>query len=268
MDTCSWLLRHGIAPDRIVWIKPRDSWVLDRAAVQPGMQFARRVLADFSAQSRAIRKATSIDDLYLQLEALGCLMRIDRTVEPTMYRCAILSRGELEKLQLIERVVRMGRVQSIEPGRVMLDGGTFDCDPAALYVDCTGDGIGLREATPIFSPGHLVLQSVRTCQPAFSAAVIARVEAMDADDDVKNEYLWPVPHPTNPIDWLTMAVAFNRNQLKWYSDPELMGWLNRARLNAVSHMQSGDEDAAAGAAAVAPRLRAANEKLEALLAQR
>jgi NAD(P)-binding Rossmann-like domain len=268
MDTCSWLLRHGIAPDRIVWIKPRDSWVLDRAAVQPGMQFARRVLADFSAQSRAIRKATSIDDLYLQLEALGCLMRIDRTVEPTMYRCAILSQGELEKLQLIEHVVRMGRVQSIEPARVVLDRGTIDTNPAALYVDCTGDGIGLRDATPIFSPGHLVLQSVRTCQPAFSAAVVARVEAMDADDDVKNEYCLPVPHPTNPIDWLTMAVAFNRNQLKWYSDPELMHWLNRARLNAVSHMQSGDEDAAAGAAAVAPRLRAANEKLEALLAQR
>ena len=77
MDTCLWLLRHGIAPERIVWIKPRDSWILDRAAVQPGMQFARRVLADFSAQSRAIKKATSIDDLYLQLEALGCLMRID-----------------------------------------------------------------------------------------------------------------------------------------------------------------------------------------------
>ena len=54
MDTCLWLMRHGIAPERLTWIKPRDSWLLDRAAVQPGMQFARRVLADFSAQSRAI----------------------------------------------------------------------------------------------------------------------------------------------------------------------------------------------------------------------
>jgi hypothetical protein len=265
MDTCLWLLRHGIAPDRIVWIKPRDSWILDRSAVQPGMQFARRVLADFSAQSRAIKKATSIDDLYLQLEALGCLMRIDTSVEPTMYRCAILSQGELEKLRLIENVVRMGRVKAVEPGRVDLDEGTIDTDPSALYVDCTGDGIGLREATPVFSPGAITLQSVRTCQPAFSAAVTARVEAMDVDDDTKNDYLWPVPHPTNPIDWVTMTVAFNHNQLRWFDDPELMGWLNRARLNAVSHMQSGDEDAAAGAAAVTPRLHAANEKLEELL---
>ncbi len=265
MDSCSWLMRHGIAPGRITWIKPRESWVLDRAVVQPGHQFARRVLADFSAQSRAIKQATSIDDLHMRLEKYGCLMRIDQAVEPTMYRCAILSRVELEKLRLITDVVRMGHVHSIEPGRVVLDGGTIETDPAALYVDCTGDGIGLREATPVFSPGAITLQSVRTCQPAFSAAVTARVEAMNADDDTKNDYCWPVEHPTNPLDWLTMTVAFNHNQLRWFDDPVLMAWLNRARLNAVSHMQSGDDDAAAGAAVVAPRLRAANEKLESML---
>jgi hypothetical protein len=268
MDTCSWLLRHGIAPDRVTWIKPRESWVMDRAAVQPGLQFARRVLADFSAQSRAIKRATSIDDLYLQLEALGCLMRIDQSVEPTMYRCAILSQHELEKLRTIDGVVRMGHVQSVEPGRVVLDGGTIDTNPSALYIDCTGDGIGLREATPVFSPGAITLQSVRTCQPAFSAAAVAHVEAMDVDDDTRNDYVWPVPHPTVPIDWVTMTVAFNHNQLKWFDDPDMMHWLNRSRLNAVSHMQTDDDAAASGAAMVAPRLRAANEKLEALLSAR
>jgi hypothetical protein len=226
------------------------------------------VLADFSAQSRAIKQATSIDDLYPRLEKLGCLMRIDRSVEPTMYRCAILSQLELEKLRTVEHVVRMGYVQAIEPGRVVLDGGAIDTDPGALYVDCTGDGIGQRDATPLFSPGAITLQSVRTCQPAFSAAVVARVEAMDVDDDVKNDYCRPVPHPTVPLDWVTMTVAFNHNQLRWFSDPELMHWLNRARLNAVSHMQTDDEAAASGAAMVAPRLRAANEKLQALLVDR
>lgn len=152
MDSCLWLLRHGIAPDKLTWIKPRDSWLLDRAAVQPGPQFARRVLADFSAQSRAIAQATSIEDLYLRLEKLGCLLRIDKTVEPTMYRCAIVSRGELEQLRRVTDVVRMGRLRTVEPGRITLDGGTLDIDTDALYVDCTGDGIGTREATPVFSP--------------------------------------------------------------------------------------------------------------------
>ena len=44
-----------------------------------------------------------------------------------------------------------------------------------------------------------------------------------------------------------------------------MRWLNRARLNVVSHMQSDDDAARDGAAQIAPRLRAANAKLEALL---
>src|SRR6201999_4471453 len=33
IDTCLWLLGHGIAPDRLTWIMPRDSWVLDCATV-------------------------------------------------------------------------------------------------------------------------------------------------------------------------------------------------------------------------------------------
>ena len=267
MDTCSWLLRHDIAPERITWIKNRESWVLDRSAVQPGPEFARRVLSDFSAQSRAIKKATSIDDLYLQLEKLGCLMRIDQSVEPTMYRCAILSQTELQKLRTITDIVRLGYVQSIAPGRVTLERGVIETAADTLYVDCTGDGIGQKPPTPVYSPGAITLQSVRTCQPAFSAAVIAHVEAMDVDDDERNEYCRPVPHPTNPLDWVTMTLAFNQNQLKWFSDPAMMHWLNRARLNAVSHMQTSDEQAQQGARMIEPRLIAASAKLNELLAQ-
>jgi hypothetical protein len=265
MDSCTWLMRHGISPDRLTWIKPRDSWLLDRASVQPGPAFARRVLADFSAQSRAIAQAASIDDLFVRLEKLGCLLRIDESVTPSMYRCAIVSRGELEQLRRISDVVRMGRVVALEPGRITLDDGTVDVDPSALFVDCTGDGIGTRPATTIFAGDHVTLQSVRTCQPTFSAAVIARVEAMDTDDDTKNDYCRPVEHPTKPLDWITMTLDFNHNQLTWFDDPELMHWLNRARLNVVSHMQSDDDAALDGAAQIAPRLRAANTKLEALL---
>jgi hypothetical protein len=265
MDACLWLLRHGIAPERLTWIKPRDSWLLDRAAVQPGPPFARRVLADFSAQWRAIKAADSVDDLFARLNERGCLLRIDEAVQPSMYRCAIVSQGELSRLRLIEDVVRMGHVVALEPGRIVLEDGTIDTDPSALHVDCTGDGIGRREATPVFTSDRITLQSVRTCQPTFSAAVTARIEAIDADDDTKNDYCWPVPHPTNPLDWITMTVEFNHNQLRWFEDPELMSWLNGARLNAASHMRAGDDAAQDVLVQIAPRLRAASEKLEELL---
>jgi hypothetical protein len=35
MDACSWLLDNGEDPERIRWIKPRDSWLLDRKTLQP-----------------------------------------------------------------------------------------------------------------------------------------------------------------------------------------------------------------------------------------
>jgi hypothetical protein len=36
MDACLWLLGQGGSPADITWIMPRDSWVLDRARLQPG----------------------------------------------------------------------------------------------------------------------------------------------------------------------------------------------------------------------------------------
>jgi hypothetical protein len=42
MDTCLWLLHHGIAPELLTWIKPRDSWLLNRANVQPGRSSPKR----------------------------------------------------------------------------------------------------------------------------------------------------------------------------------------------------------------------------------
>src|SRR5262249_7426197 len=34
-DGIVWLLLNGVPPDRIVWIRPRDPWMLNRAVVQP-----------------------------------------------------------------------------------------------------------------------------------------------------------------------------------------------------------------------------------------
>lgn len=269
MDACLWLLRHRIAPQRLTWIKPRDSWMLDRAAVQPGSQFAKRVLRDFAYQLQAVQEAESLPDLFDRLEAKGSLQRIDQTVEPTMYRCAIVSQAELTELRRIEDVVRMGHVQAIEPGRVTLDDGTFDIDGSALYIDCSADGFAHREPTPIFTDGHISLQGVRTCQPAFSAAAIAHVEAAYPDDDTRNAFCGPVPYPRQPADWLRMMLAFNKNQLQWFSDPDMMAWVDASRLNVLHHVAAAVSDRAREKiiSVLGAQLPAINDKLETLLAQ-
>ena len=269
MDACLWLLRHGVSPERLTWIKPRDSWILDRAAVQPGSQFAKRVLRDFSAQLNAVLEAESFPDLFARLEAKGCLMRIDQSIDPTMYRCAILSQAELEELRRISDVVRMGHVQSIEPGRITLDGGTRDIDGSALYIDCSADGFARIEPTTVFTDERIALQAVRTCQPAFSAAVIGHVEATYSDDETKNAYCNPVPYPSDPIDWLRMMLAFNKNQLQWFTDPDMMAWVDASRLNVLHHVSAGVSERAREKiiSVLNSNMPVINDKLETLLAQ-
>lgn len=269
MDACVFLLRHGVAPARLTWIKPREAWLMDRATVQPGRQFTKRVLADFTAQLAAVRDATSYPDLFRRLEANGSLLRVDESVEPTMYRCAIVSQGELEMLRSVDDVVRLGQVRAIEPGRVTLSGGTVDVDESALYVDCTADGLGEKAPAPIFDDDRITLQTVRTCQPAFSAAVIAHVEAAYPDDDTRNAFCGPVPYPHVPADWLRMMLTFNRNQLQWFTDPDMMAWLDGARLNILHHVTAGVSERAREKiiGMLGAQLPAINDKLEALLAE-
>jgi hypothetical protein len=267
MDACLWLLRHGIAPQRLTWIKPRDSWLLDRAAIQPGKQFAKQVLGDFSGQLASVLEAESLPDLFDRLEAKGSLLRIDTSVDPTMYRCAIVSMAELDALRDIDDVVRMGHVRSIESGRVTLGGGVRDVDGSAVYIDCTADGLGRREPTAVFSDDHISLQTVRTCQPAFSAAVIAHVEAAYPDDDTRNGFCRPVPYPHEPTDWLRMMLTFNQNQLTWFSDPDMMAWVDAARLNVLHHVTAVVSERAREKiiSVLSSQLPAINDKLEELL---
>ena len=92
----------------------------------------------------------------------------------------------------------MGHVQAIEPGRITLEGGTRDTEDSALYIDCSADGFAHIEPATVFTGDHITLQAVRTCQPAFSAAVIAHVEAAYPDDDTRNAFCSPVPYPPSP----------------------------------------------------------------------
>ncbi|OBI17379.1 MULTISPECIES: NAD(P)-binding protein [unclassified Mycobacterium] len=236
IDTCLWLLGQGIAPDRLTWIAPRDSWLLDRARMQPGPLFAAQIKAGFIAQLRAISDATSVEDLFARLEESGGVLRIDPAVRPTMYRCATVTRLELEQLRRIADVVRLGHLLRVEADRMVLDGGTVASDGNALYIDCTADGAEKRPATPIFDDGRITLQSVRGCQQVFSAALIAHVEAAYHDDPTKNELCVPLPHPDTDLDWLRLALADYSNQLRWLEDPDLTGWMSAARLDLFGHL--------------------------------
>lgn len=156
---------------------------------------------------------------------------------------------------------------TFDTGRVALDGRTLPVAGEALYIDCTAIDLGRGDVTPVFGANRITLQTVRTCQPVFSAALIAHVESAYTDDDTRNLLCRPIPNPEVPLDWLRMMLTYNENQLRWFDEPDMMAWLDSARLNILSH----------ATATVSPRarekiigvlrsqLRSTNDLLEKLL---
>jgi hypothetical protein len=231
MDACIWLLGNGADPDHIRWIVSRDSWVLDRGNVQPGDEFFAALCKSIADQAECASLATSLDDLFVRLEAAGELRRIDPDVKAEAYHCAILSDDELAQLRRIRNVVRLGRVTAIDRAEIFLDRGTIPTSPTCLHIDCSAAGIPGHPSKPVFSGERITLQWVRTCQPTFSAAMIGFVEATFADDDVKNHICNPIAPPTVPLDWLTMMHTELANRANWAEFPEIDTWLSTARLD-------------------------------------
>ena len=234
MDAILWLLANQVAPASIRWVMPRDAWLLNRANFQPGIENYEASLAGIIGQFEAMAEAKSVADLFARLEARELLLRIDQDVQPTTYRCAIVSKTELAQLRRIEDVVRLGHVRGIEPTRMVLDHGSVAADPDTLYIDCSAAAIVMPPKLPVFDGECINLLMVRTCQPVFSAAVIAYVESHVADSVEKNSICTAVPSPEAPIDWLRMWSVNLRNMGRWRQHAGLSAWLLQCRLNAIA----------------------------------
>jgi len=270
MDTALWLLEHGVDPEAITWIRPREAWLLNRANVQPTAPFAHRTLATMVAEFEAARDADSLPDLFARLETARLLQRIDPSTQPTMYRCAIVSEAELAQLRRIANVVRLGHVRAVETDRIVLDHGEIATSARHVHVHCSAAGLPRGPAQAVFQGQRIVPQYVRRCSPAFSAAFIAHLEATLEDEHEKNALCEPVLVPDVPLDWLRMNLQTARNQHRWSQRPALQDWLRRSRLEAYTGLFDQEQNQADPAwFAVQSRLRHARapglERMAALL---
>ena len=236
MDAVLWLLENGVPPERVRWVMPRDAWFMNRANFQTGLDNFERNVGATIAQFDAMIQATSVAELFTRLEEKEQLLRIDPAVQPSTYRCAVVSNPELAQLRRVTDIVRLGRVQSVEPTRLVLTQGSLSADPDTLYVDCSACAITVPPALPVFDGDCINLLFVRTCQPLFSAAVIAYVESHVTDPAEKNALCQVVPSPQQPIDWLRMWLASLGNGARWRQHTGLNAWLMKCRLNGIAVM--------------------------------
>ena len=227
-DACVWLLQRGVEPDAICWVRPRDPWMLNRALIQPDPVIYLGMVADMMQAATA---AASLQDLFLRLEDAGIMLRIDRSVTPTMAKAPTLGSWELELLRTIENVVRRGHIDTVRRGRIDLADGSVAIADDALVVNCAADGLKMLPRVPIWGPEAITLQPIRAGFPCFGAALAGYVEATRTDDDVKNKLCPPSSYGNTLPDWATMNVLGMRNSMSFGAEPDIRAWSDRVALN-------------------------------------
>ncbi len=227
-DACVWLLARGVDPDAICWVRPREPWMLNRAKVQPDPAIFLGLAADIM-QSGA--EATTLEELFLRLEDADVMMRIDRSVVPTMAKAPTLATWELDQLRTLENVVRRGHIKSVEHGRLRFAGGSVAVADDALVVHCAADGLKHRPLVPVWRPEVITLQTIRSGFPCFGAAVVGYVEATRSEDAEKNRLCPPSPYGNSMAEWANMTVLGTRAAMSFSSEPDIAEWANGVALN-------------------------------------
>jgi hypothetical protein len=227
-DAVVWLLARDVDPDAICWVRPRDPWMLNRAVVQPDPAVFTGMVADIFAAAEA---AASLDDLFLRLEDAGVMLRIDRSITPTMAKAPTLAQWELDELRSIENVVRLGHIRSVRPGRLDLEEGSVGLDRDAIVVHCAASGLKYPPSVPIWRPPSITLQPVRAGFPCFGAAIAGYVEATREDDEEKNRLCPPSPYPDSLAQWASMNLLGARAVQSFAAEPDIKSWADSVAIN-------------------------------------
>jgi NAD(P)-binding Rossmann-like domain len=227
-DACVWLLENGVDPDAICWVRPRDPWMLNRARIQPNPVVWQSMVADVF---RAGAEASSADDFFLRMEDADVMLRVDRSVTPTMARAPTLAQHELDRLRTIEDVVRLGHVQSATAGRLVLDHGEVAIAADAVVVHCAAAGLQMPPLVPIWGEDAITLQTVRAGAPCFNAALLGFVEAVVEGDADKNALCPPTPYSNSLPSWARMQLMGSRGVASFMAHPDVRAWANGTILN-------------------------------------
>ena len=227
IDAVLYLIDQGVSTDNIYWISPGDAWFFNREIAQVGC-----VAGEILTHADKLKKANKADDIFLEMEKLGGIVRIDTNKLPTIWRCATVSMDELEKLRSVKNLIQKGFVNRITPTEIIMQEETISYDKDSLFVDCTANGLAKLGKQPVFSEKLITLQPILFCQQVFSAAAIARLEIVNTSDKNKNKII-PIPHPEKVEDWPRQLSVSVDNLLRLHR--YFPAWMFNARLNFMSY---------------------------------
>ncbi len=242
MDAACWLLDQGAPPREITWIRPRESWILNRAFFQPGVGVVP-TFAGVVAELEAVAECGSIEQVYERLEEQQVALRIDRTVQPSMLKGATASLGEVDQLRRIENVVRLGHVERIDRDAILLQQGSIPTSPGHLHIHCASAGLSDNPPKPIFADDSVTLQPITRVSLSLSAGLIGLVEASTRTAAEKNRLCRPNPWPHTPFDFTRHLLTGMKTEMEWQSAPDVVEWVETSRLNLVRGLDQDPDKA-------------------------
>ncbi len=249
IDAVLWLLSNGVAPGRITWITPNDSWLLVREAMTPPYFYmserSSQSLFDLVDSIFPVLDDLTHESLVASFETAGVLARIDPNMEPTKFKGATASRSEITQLRRIRDtggIVRLGRVLKLAASgnsiQATLEKGKIELPKRTLFVDCSTDGTMATRAVPVFNASKITLQTLWWHVP-LSTAAIAHLEAQGTSDAEKNKLATVIPFPAGGANArrYTARVIYQIEVTKetWKQDRKFWNWLASSRLMAETH---------------------------------
>ena len=168
--------------------------------------------------------------MFFRLEDAGVMLRIDRSVTPTMAKVPTLAHWELERRRTIDRVVRLGHLRHVQPGRLVLAQGEAAIARDAVVVHCAAPGLQYPPLVPIWGREAITLQPIGITFACYGAALAGYVEATLEDDAEKNRLCPPAPFSNTPADWARQQVLGSRAS-SFTSYSSIKDWADGVSLN-------------------------------------
>ncbi|KAL3777907.1 hypothetical protein ACHAW5_007813 [Stephanodiscus triporus] len=276
MDAIAHLVRdRGVDPNDVVWIAPNEAWITARENIGSCMEFLhectsllKRDHSDEEGARDVLRSTDFFQNGFLEWEKQGKVYRFDEDIVPTKFKDATLCKGELDVLRRVTRVVRKGRIESIDDrGTMHFNDGTSMPLPWSsadtLFVHCSAGAFNYSERTkkppPVFSRHRISIQDVYgTPGFCFVGSIIGKLEGLGTKlTDAEKNSMCSAPSPDAAQAMLPLGpsggdigvlskdhgyVQRLSNLRKWLQVPEIRSWLVGHRLFNLGHFTAEDMD--------------------------
>ena len=180
---------------------------------------------------RCAAEARSLEDAFLGLEEAGIMLRVDRSVTPTMAKAPTLGIWEVRPAaQYRQRrparshhhsAARRDRPRRwVSPRRRRRRGRQLRLRRAQVHAP--DPDLAARGDHPAAGPGRL---------PVLGAAMAGYVEATRDDDTERNRVCRPSSFGNTLVDWAVMNAVGMRNAAALNTEPDLKAFANQIALN-------------------------------------